>query len=128
FFFFQAEDGIRDFHVTGVQTCALPIWDFAGGAAGDHPYASSEGFSDFSDEGDLFSSLFGRGGRMNLKMRGQDVHYRLPVEFLEAVNGATRRITLSDGSTVDVTVPPAARDGQLRRHAGEGGAGIGGET
>src|SRR6266511_4135780 len=25
FFFFQAEDGIRDFHVTGVQTCALPI-------------------------------------------------------------------------------------------------------
>src|SRR5690606_41023928 len=25
-FFFQAEDGIRDFHVTGVQTCALPIY------------------------------------------------------------------------------------------------------
>src|SRR5690606_39829963 len=30
-FFFQAEDGIRDFHVTGVQTCALPI--FAGGTS-----------------------------------------------------------------------------------------------
>src|SRR5690606_40204706 len=30
FFFFQAEDGIRDFHVTGVQTCALPI--YTGGA------------------------------------------------------------------------------------------------
>src|SRR5204863_6509381 len=26
FFFFQAEDGIRDLYVTGVQTCALPIW------------------------------------------------------------------------------------------------------
>src|SRR5260370_27311144 len=25
-FFFQAEDGIRDSSVTGVQTCALPIW------------------------------------------------------------------------------------------------------
>src|SRR5690606_15635987 len=25
--FFQAEDGIRDFHVTGVQTCALPIFE-----------------------------------------------------------------------------------------------------
>src|SRR5690625_6789873 len=25
-FFFQAEDGIRGGHVTGVQTCALPIW------------------------------------------------------------------------------------------------------
>ena len=31
-FFFQAEDGIRDVAVTGVQTCALPIyeWDYAG--------------------------------------------------------------------------------------------------
>src|SRR5690349_24143725 len=26
YFFFQAEDGIRDLYVTGVQTCALPIW------------------------------------------------------------------------------------------------------
>jgi len=25
FFFFQAEDGIRDYKVTGVKTCALPI-------------------------------------------------------------------------------------------------------
>src|SRR6266566_5219777 len=29
FFFFQAEDGIRDYKVTGVQTCALPILTFA---------------------------------------------------------------------------------------------------
>src|SRR6266566_5997023 len=31
FFFFQAEDGIRDYKVTGVQTCALPILLVAGG-------------------------------------------------------------------------------------------------
>src|SRR5439155_2573612 len=31
FFFFQAEDGIRDGHVTGVQTCALPILRRAAG-------------------------------------------------------------------------------------------------
>src|SRR5690625_7439604 len=30
-FFFQAEDGIRDGHVTGVQTCALPILEFWNG-------------------------------------------------------------------------------------------------
>src|SRR2546421_9242806 len=30
FFFFQAEDGIRDLIVTGVQTCALPIFGFIG--------------------------------------------------------------------------------------------------
>src|SRR5207248_8379035 len=51
FFFFQAEDGIRDRTVTGVQTCALPI--FARGACGrgsmpasapvDRPSAHSEG-------------------------------------------------------------------------------------
>src|SRR5690606_40942882 len=36
FFFFQAEDGIRDFHVTGVQTCALPILPHQGAIA-EHP-------------------------------------------------------------------------------------------
>src|SRR5699024_12045404 len=33
-FFFQAEDGIRDRNVTGVQTCALPIWADHPGAVG----------------------------------------------------------------------------------------------
>ena len=33
FFFFQAEDGIRDIGVTGVQTCALPIYILLGGLA-----------------------------------------------------------------------------------------------
>src|SRR5206468_9163474 len=32
YFFFQAEDGIRDLIVTGVQTCALPIWSPASAA------------------------------------------------------------------------------------------------
>src|SRR5206468_4740166 len=35
FFFFQAEDGIRDLIVTGVQTCALPIYLRRGDAVGD---------------------------------------------------------------------------------------------
>src|SRR5256886_13555106 len=34
-FFFQAEDGIRDLTVTGVQTCALPILIVIGGSLGD---------------------------------------------------------------------------------------------
>src|SRR6266581_3877746 len=37
FFFFQAEDGIRDGRVTGVQTCALPILRPAPGVAGPRP-------------------------------------------------------------------------------------------
>src|SRR2546429_8802499 len=37
FFFFQAEDGIRDVAVTGVQTCALPICSNVSGANGADP-------------------------------------------------------------------------------------------
>src|SRR5699024_12110256 len=39
FIFFQAEDGIRDRNVTGVQTCALPIWGVCAG--GKKPTARS---------------------------------------------------------------------------------------
>src|SRR6266850_2120298 len=44
FFFFQAEDGIRDYKVTGVQTCALPISSTYGheGAANASVYAASK--------------------------------------------------------------------------------------
>src|SRR3989441_11852528 len=44
FFFFQAEDGIRDKLVTGVQTCALPICEFldVAGELGDLPIALPE--------------------------------------------------------------------------------------
>src|SRR3989449_10570451 len=52
FFFFQAEDGIRDVAVTGVQTCALPISfydDFSVGGFG-----SLSGFKDGQLRGPLF--------------------------------------------------------------------------
>src|SRR5688500_14810621 len=42
-FFFQAEDGIRDYKVTGVQTCALPI--FGGGAMSLNPASPKKGRS-----------------------------------------------------------------------------------
>src|SRR2546426_11380945 len=42
FFFFQAEDGIRDYKVTGVQTCALPILRLLPGALGDHESAVTD--------------------------------------------------------------------------------------
>src|SRR6266850_5241415 len=40
FFFFQAEDGIRDYKVTGVQTCALPIFAGIGGIRADYLVAA----------------------------------------------------------------------------------------
>src|SRR5690606_39466404 len=43
FYFFQAEVGIRDFHVTGVQTCALPICSPRGRPAGARAHAAPRG-------------------------------------------------------------------------------------
>src|SRR5690606_40356919 len=47
-FFFQAEDGIRDFHVTGVQTCALPIYNST------LIFRARIGGTRFDDEGNLW--------------------------------------------------------------------------
>src|SRR5256885_3660161 len=45
FFFFQAEDGIRDYKVTGVQTCALPISYYRRRATADVGFGASLGES-----------------------------------------------------------------------------------
>src|SRR5438093_8481393 len=50
FFFFQAEDGIRDWSVTGVQTCALPISKSATNVAPDNREADGSVFSDGARE------------------------------------------------------------------------------
>src|SRR5215475_3490662 len=69
--------------------------DFHGAGAQDHAYANSGGFADFMDNEDILAEILGRGeGRARFRIRGQDVHYRLPVDFMEAVNGATKRITM----------------------------------
>jgi hypothetical protein len=54
---------------------------------------------------------FGRGGRSNLRMRGQNAHYRLELDFLDAINGAKRQVTMPDGSVLDVSIPAGTRDG-----------------
>ena len=99
--------------------------DFAG-AGSDHPYASSAGFEDFMNSDDLLSELLRRGGRTTVRMRGADVHYRVPIDFLDAVNGASKRVTLPNGGTLEFEVPPGATDGDVLQLRGKGGAGLGG--
>ncbi len=103
--------------------------DFQGAGAGENPYGGAGGFQDFGDIGDLFGDLFGRregGARGTFRMRGADSRYNLTIDFLEAVNGATKRITFPDGTTLDVTIPPGTQDGQVLRLRGKGGEGVGG--
>ena len=96
-------------------------------------YHTSRGFDDFGDYSDVFSDLFGgraraaRGrGAEGMRMRGPDAHYTLSVGFLEAARGATRRITMPDGSVLDVKIPQGLADGQTIRLRGKGGPGLGG--
>ena len=87
-------------------------------------YSSDAGFADFADD-DILSQIFRGRGRGAVNMRGQDRQYRLELEFLDAVNGATQHITLPDGSALDVRIPAGTRDGQTLRLRGKGGPGIG---
>jgi DnaJ-class molecular chaperone len=99
--------------------------DYAERGAGN-PYTSDAGFADFTDADDIFSQFFRGEGRANLRMRGADVHYRLEIDFLDAINGGKRQVTLPDASVLDVTIPPETRAGQTLRLRGKGRPGIGG--
>jgi DnaJ-class molecular chaperone len=62
----------------------------------------------------------GRGGGFRARTRGADVSYTLPVEFLEAAKGAKKRVTMPDGRTIDLTIPPGVHDRQTLRLKGQG--------
>jgi DnaJ-class molecular chaperone len=96
--------------------------EFADGAS---PYASDAGFADLSDSEDIVSQIFGGAGRPEMRMRGANVHYRLQVDFVDAVNGGKQQITLPDGSSLDIQIPAGTRDGQILRLGGKGRPGIG---
>jgi len=87
---------------------------------GGHGQAWDEG--DFSD---IFGSMFNQGRQQGAahNARGHDERYSLTTEFLDAINGATRRLTLPDGRTLDVKIPVGAIDGLVMRLQGQGGHG-----
>jgi DnaJ-class molecular chaperone len=96
---------------------------FAEGAPGERYSAQSGERMSQEDLDDLFA-FFGRGGREGTaRMRGADQHFSLKVDFLTAINGGRPRLTLSEGRSLDVAIPPGVRDGQILRLQGQGGPG-----
>ncbi|MCV2446625.1 MULTISPECIES: DnaJ C-terminal domain-containing protein [Paracoccus] len=96
---------------------------------GDNPYRQSHGFEDFSD---VFSDLFGQraqarrgGGARSFDMRGPDQRFTLEIDFMTAARGGSTRITMPDGSVLEVKIPEGAHDGQVIRLRGKGGMGMG---
>lgn len=62
----------------------------------------------------------GAGTRTSPRKSSQDLRYRLKVPFTEAVAGIKKRVTLSDGKVVNLTIPPATEDGTVLRLKGQG--------
>src|SRR3712207_5504136 len=96
FFFFQAEDGIRDIGVTGVQTCALPIWGRLTGLT----------FSYLGDGANNMAHSYLLGGAL----AGMHVRVGSPETFQPdpAVLKRAAEIATDTGGSVQWTVDPAA--------------------
>ena len=130
-----------------------PKMPFGGGFGGYSPGAGgpqpgAQGFENFNfggadagDLSDLFEGLFGaasqgrqRGGgpfggfrqRGRAAQKGADVAYRLKVQFEDAVALKAQRITLADGKTIDLKLPPGLEEGTRIRLGGKGEEGPGG--
>jgi curved DNA-binding protein len=112
-----------------------------GGGRGFEGFRTGDGFGDVrmefggGDFSDFFENMFGsrmrggrsgRGGFDGFSARGGDEEAVLELSLEEAAAGGQRRVSLGDGRSYTVTIPPGVRDGQRIRLAGEGGGGAGG--
>lgn len=105
-------------------------WHSAGGGRGSRSGFSS-GFSFGDDVDDILSEMMRRkekgrqqthrtGAQAGHGVKGEDAHHALTVSFLEAALGATKRVTLVSGKSLDVKIPLGAVDGQSLRLKGQG--------
>lgn len=103
---------------------------YAGQDAGRR-YDPDMGPQEFGDVSDLFKDLFRRhqegGGefRQAFHARGQDTRYHLDIDFMDAVRGAKRSVTMPDGKGIEISIPAGVEDGQTLRLRGKGGPGFG---
>lgn len=97
-----------------------------GGAGGFRPGGAGMGGFQEEDLSDLLGGMFGGGARARRAgpRKGADRSFALNVSFLDAVNGATSRVNLPDGATLDVRIPPGMEDGKVLRLRGKGMPGV----
>jgi DnaJ-class molecular chaperone len=115
---------------TGAERPDRPSYrGFAEGAEGTRYRPQDAAHAE--DFEDLFASFFAHGrdggatAGTRFRARGMDRSYSLTIDFLAAVNGTKTRITLPEGESLDVTIPPGLRDGQVLRLRGKGAPGLG---
>lgn len=110
---------------TGAERPPHPFYRDYATSDYDHPYADAGGYADFMDGDDPFADLLRRTQRARANRRGSDLHFTLPIDFAESIAGANKRLTLPEGGTLDVRIPPGLVDGQTLRLRGKGAPGTG---
>ena len=87
---------------------------------GASPSGQGNGAGDF--DYDIFADLFrGRGAEGGqFRMPPQDVRYSLEIDFLDAVNGGYKVVSMPDGKTFNITIPAGINAGQVLRLKGQG--------
>lgn len=83
-------------------------------------------FEDIFGDPDSFSDILRGGAGPRRPAKGANSSYTLRVSFLEALNGATKRVGLTNGKTLDVRIPPGSESGKVLRLKGQGMPGAGG--
>lgn len=97
--------------------------------AAGNPYRGRT--ADADDMSDIFAEFMrGRGGfggqrSQEFHAPGHNVNYSLQISFLDAVFGASQKLTLPDGDRIEVKIPAGITDGQTIRLRGKGAPGYG---
>ncbi len=97
--------------------------------AAGNPYRSRT--ADADDMSDIFAEFMrGRGGfggqrSQEFHAPGHNVNYTLQISFLDAVFGASQKLTLPDGDRIEVKIPAGITNGQTIRLRGKGAPGYG---
>ncbi len=97
--------------------------------AAGNPYRGRQ--ADPDDMSDIFAEFMrGRGGfggqhGQEFHAPGHNLNYSLQISFLDAVFGASQKLTLPDGDRIEVKIPAGITDGQTIRLRGKGAPGYG---
>lgn len=103
---------------SGAERAPQQSWRQYAEAGPGERYSYSSGGTGGEDFEDLFANIFNQRPRGPAK--GQDHQYSLEVAFLDSVSGVTKRLTLPDGSSLDVKIPPGTEEGDVLRLRGKG--------
>lgn len=88
---------------------------------GRYSYSFGEDFGG----AEFFEDLFGGARHRNVNFPGEDVNYKMDVEFKEAALGAEKVITLQNGKSLKVKIPAGIDSGKKLRFKGMGHPGVG---